>query len=830
MTLPQRLLACTAAVMLMLGAQPTVLAAAPKEFQSFVNEYAGFVTTSLSAVNTQADSLSTEPALLDALRSGDTVQIRDTERKVRRQIQHALRVRLLPPGISTLDLESDPPLSYACLEFVRKAATNGTAPPVEAHFISRQKKWHIDLARPLHDPASQDLAGILLISFDDSVIEGLLGADDGGGLLQLRQGRGVLQSVGDRALQGAAFVSAPVAGTRWMVTFVPAGSEPPAKGEKKALANQAPADEGIPLLYMAAGGGVALLLLLLLLQQRKKRGKKPDAVLGQRESFVKEEAEPELIINEQSAEDVPSAIGSVFGQANTGMEVVDIGAGETVADKTAQAPPAKAAPQPAATPAPPPEDGEMATELEEYEKLGIELPASIFRAYDIRGIVGKTLTIDAVYQIGRAIGTEIAEQGERSVVVGRDGRLSGVEVSAALIRGLTATGVEVIDVGMVPTPLLYFAIQKLDSNSGVMVTGSHNPAEYNGLKIVINGKTLSDQEITALRTRIATGQVRIGMASVRKEDIKARYIEALQEDVILFKPFNVVVDCGNGVAGDVVPDCLRGIGCTVTELYCDVDGNFPNHHPDPSKPENLKDLIQAVKDNGADLGLAFDGDGDRLGVIDSDGKVIWPDRLLMVLAIDILSRNPGAQVIFDVKCTANLAKVIEQHGGEPVMYRTGHSFIKKRLQEPKALLAGEMSGHLFIKERYYGYDDAIYGAARLMEALANYKGKETTAGIFADLPDAVSTPELNVAMAEEGENIQFIEMLRELGQFEGATLVTIDGIRAEYPDGWGLVRASNTTPVLVFRFEGDSDAAVKRIQKIFREQILILRSDLELPF
>jgi phosphomannomutase/phosphoglucomutase len=825
MTLPQRLLACTAAVMLMLGMQGTGLAAAPEEFQSFVNEYANFVSSSLSAVNKQADSLSSDPALLDAIRSGDADQIRDTERKIRRQIQHALRVRLLPPGVPTLDLESDPPLSFACLDLIRQAATNDAAPPVEAHFNSKQKKWHIELARPLRDPAGKDLVGVLLISLDGSAVEGLLGTDAAGGLLQLRQEGGILQSVGDRALQGAAFASARVAGTRWMVTFVPAGSKLPAEGEAKAQARQVPADEGMPLLYMAAAGVVALLLLLLLVQQRRKRGKKPDTVLGQREGFVKEEAEPVLQVDEKAAALAPGATGALFGHASDGMEVLDIGAGETVVGKEGEAPPAMAA-----TPTPPAEEGEITTEQEEYEKLGIELPSSIFRAYDIRGIVGETLTIDAVYQIGRAIGSEIAEQGERSVVVGRDGRLSGEEVSAALIRGLTATGIEVIDVGMVPTPLLYFAIQKLDTNSGVMVTGSHNPAEYNGLKIVINGKTLSDQEITALRTRIATGQVRIGMASVRKEDVKARYIEALQEDVILFRPFNVVVDCGNGVAGDVVPDCLRGIGCTVTELYCDVDGNFPNHHPDPSKPENLKDLIQAVRDNGADLGLAFDGDGDRLGVIDSDGKVIWPDRLLMVLAIDVLSRNPGAQVIFDVKCTANLAKVIEQHGGQPVMYRTGHSFIKKRLQEPKALLAGEMSGHLFIKERYYGYDDAIYGAARLMEAMANYKGKETTAAIFADLPDAVSTPELNVAMAREGENMEFIEMLKELGKFEGATLVTIDGIRAEFPDGWGLVRASNTTPVLVFRFEGDNDAAVKRIQKIFREQILILRSDLELPF
>jgi phosphomannomutase/phosphoglucomutase len=384
---------------------------------------------------------------------------------------------------------------------------------------------------------------------------------------------------------------------------------------------------------------------------------------------------------------------------------------------------------------------------------------------------------------------------------------------------------------MVPTPVLYFATQHLKTGTGIMVTGSHNPPNYNGLKMMIDNNTLSSDAIQDLRERIKTGRILKGEGTVEQEDISEEYVRYLKNDVLLFRAPKVVVDCGNGVAGAIVPRVLKELGCEVIELYCDVDGNFPNHHPDPARPENMQTLIETVRSEGAALGFAFDGDGDRLGVVDSDGNIIWPDRLLMIFARDILSRNPGAEIIYDVKCTNNLAEVIKQAGGVPVMYKTGHSFIKAKLKETGALLAGEMSGHIFIKERYFGFDDAIYSAARLLEAMVVFSEGRTTAEVFAELPDAVNTPELNVQM-QEGENFAFMEKMQQAARekFNGAKVTTIDGVRVDYSDRWGLVRSSNTTPVLVLRFEGRDETALYKIQEEFRALMLQLAPDLDLPF
>jgi len=455
------------------------------------------------------------------------------------------------------------------------------------------------------------------------------------------------------------------------------------------------------------------------------------------------------------------------------------------------------------------------------------IDASIFRAYDIRGVVNRTLTVDAVRQIGRAIGSEALQRGRDTIVVGRDGRLSGPALSNALIEGITSTGCNVKDIGCVPTPVLYFATHHLDTQSGVVVTGSHNPPDYNGLKIVIDGETLSGESIQHLRERIEAANYISGQGSVEAVDVVPDYIERILGDVSLARPLKVVVDCGNGVAGGVVPELFRGLGCEVTELFCEVDGNFPNHHPDPSKVENLRELITAVRNNAADIGLAFDGDGDRLGVVTSSGKIVWPDRVLMLYAQDILDRNPGGQIIYDVKCTRFLDGIIREHGGRPLMWKTGHSFIKAKIRESGALLAGEMSGHIFIKERWYGFDDGLYAGARLLEILA--KDARSSAAVFASLPDSVNTPELNVAM-QEGEPPVFIERLLENAHFEGASISTIDGLRADFEDGWGLVRASNTTPVLVLRFEADNDAALQHIMGEFRRVMLQVNPGLQLPF
>jgi phosphomannomutase/phosphoglucomutase len=455
------------------------------------------------------------------------------------------------------------------------------------------------------------------------------------------------------------------------------------------------------------------------------------------------------------------------------------------------------------------------------------VPPEIFKAYDIRGIVGKTLTPEIAELIGRAIGTQAQGLRQRAVCVGRDGRLSGPALAEGLARGLQAAGLDVIDVGRVATPMLYFATFHLDTASGVMVTGSHNPPEYNGLKIMLAGDTLSGDAIQKLRGRIESGDLSSGAGSYRQADVTQAYYARITSDIKLARPMSIVVDAGNGVPGAFAPTLYRRLGCTVRELFCEVDGSFPNHHPDPSHPENLQDLIAALRSGPEEIGLAFDGDGDRLGVVTKAGKIVYPDRQLMLFAADVLSRNPGAQIIFDVKSTRNLFPWIRAHGGEPVLWKTGHSLIKSKMKESGALLAGEMSGHMFFKERWYGFDDGLYAGARLLEHLSKCEDIDAE---LSRLPDSVNTPELQIKL-QEGESYALIAELQRSARFEDAReVITIDGLRVEYPDGFGLARSSNTTPVIVLRFEADDEAALKRIQDDFRRVLLAAKPDARLPF
>ncbi|TXI36127.1 MAG: phosphomannomutase/phosphoglucomutase, partial [Aquipseudomonas alcaligenes] len=456
-----------------------------------------------------------------------------------------------------------------------------------------------------------------------------------------------------------------------------------------------------------------------------------------------------------------------------------------------------------------------------------KLPASIFRAYDIRGVVGDTLTPEAAYWIGRAIGSESLAQGEPNVAVGRDGRLSGPQLVQQLIQGLLDCGCQVTDIGMVPTPVLYFATNVLEGKSGVMLTGSHNPPDYNGFKIVIAGDTQANEQIQALKTRIDNNDLASGVGSVEQIDILDRYFKQIRDDIAMAKPIKVVVDCGNGVAGVIAPRLIEALGCSVIPLFCEVDGNFPNHHPDPGKPENLEDLIARVKAEGADLGLAFDGDGDRVGVVTNTGTIVYPDRLMMLFAKDVVSRNPGADIIYDVKCTRRLGALISGYGGRPVMWKTGHSLIKKKMKETGALLAGEMSGHVFFKERWFGFDDGIYSAARLLEILS--QDRRDAEHVFSAFPLDISTPEINVTVTDESK-FRLIDRLQRDGVWGEANLTTLDGVRVDYPKGWGLVRASNTTPVLVLRFEAETEDELARIKEVFRAQLYNVAPDLTLPF
>jgi len=456
----------------------------------------------------------------------------------------------------------------------------------------------------------------------------------------------------------------------------------------------------------------------------------------------------------------------------------------------------------------------------------VTLPASIFKAYDIRGIVGRTLDEDVARAIGRGLGTLAREAGRPAICVGRDGRLSGPALAGALGEGIRSTGTDVVDLGRVATPMTYYAAHALGTGCSVMVTGSHNPPDYNGFKMVIDGGTLAGEAIQDLRARIERGDVATGAGRYRLHDITGAYLDRIAGDVKLARPMRIAVDAGNGVAGAFAPALFRRLGCEVVEMFCDVDGTFPNHHPDPSVPKNLADLVARLRQGDLDIGLAFDGDGDRLGVVTKDGHVIWPDRQLMLYAADVLARVPGATIIYDVKSTRHLKPWIAKHGGKPLLWKTGHSFIKVKMKEEGAALAGEMSGHTFFGERWYGFDDGMYTAARLLEILSRHADPSA---VLDALPDAKSTPELHVACAE-GEQHAFVRDLQERARFPGADdVIRIDGLRVEYADGFGLARASNTTPVVVLRFEADDDAALARIQGEFRRVLGEVRPGVALP-
>ncbi len=728
----------------------------------------------------------------------------------------AVRVRLLPKGMDEVDLDASPPIGYAAIDMLKYAETHDTPPPVEVH-MGGTPQQHINLVRRILDPGGRHIVGHLMVSFPLQPLQAVLAGAGVDGYAELQQLAGaqplVFASRGQQAARGSGLkpVLARVPGSRWQIAYWPAAV---AGGGERLL------------IGAATVGGVAAALLAVLVW----------FVFGRILAALKRDQVTALtIVKDMRDGRVRPEYPAAVNECHDTIELMarTASAGVTAARRVEPAEAAGMAPGAAAGDTADEDSGkdllfdDGALELATGDDSGTALSADIFRAYDIRGIVGETLDTEAAYEIGRAIGSEAYYRGEQTIVVARDGRLSGPDLTAALIRGLVSTGRDVKDIGAVPTPVLYFAAQYLGSGSGVMVTGSHNPADYNGFKVVLAGETLSGDAIQALRQRIEAGDLLTGEGEVEEVDILPDYIERVKSDVQVVRPLKVVVDCGNGIAAVAAPRLLRELGCEVVELFCEVDGNFPNHHPDPGKTENLAALIQAVQEQGAEIGIAFDGDGDRIGVVSSGGEIIWPDRLLMLLAKDVLARNPGAQIIYDVKCSRHVATIVAEHGGEPLMGATGHSLIKARMKETGALLAGEMSGHIFFKERWFGFDDALYTAARLLEILAN--DARSSSDVFAELPDSVNTPELNVPMAE-GEPPRYMEKLLNSAHFEDARVATIDGMRVEFEHGWGLVRASNTTPCLVLRFEADDELALSAIQDEFRRVMLQVDPNLSLPF
>ncbi|MGB0134975.1 phosphomannomutase/phosphoglucomutase [Dokdonella sp.] len=732
------------------------------------------IAEEIAALNQKAEQVAVSEPVLAALAGEEETRLENAAQAMRAEWPELEQANLYDPGLLEVRKNDLKNFGYSRAQMLMQAQASMQPAPVQIH-LSPKAGQQLVLAIPVK-PEAKPVAYAYLALPVSLIIDILQGDNRSGARIDLRQGDGrgdmMVASSGAGSGNSTGDLGVPIAGSQLRLAIADPNIQILITRDLWVL---------VPLTLLCLVGGFFALWLRQVGMQGAAAAFRPGKH-SQSEDITLAQA-----IEQQAATDVAAAA-------------------------------AKPTPVKETTPAKP-KPGE--------KKVAVN--RSIFRAYDIRGILGQTLTNDIARQIGRAIGSEALHRGMREIVVGRDGRLSGPDLSGALIEGLRAAGCDVIDIGLAPTPLTYFAAYHLQTGSCVSVTGSHNPPDYNGFKIVLGGETLSEGAIQELYARIAEDRLSSGSGGLQVMSLNDDYVTRISDDVQVETKLKVVVDCGNGVAGAIAPAVLESIGCEVHELYCEVDGTFPNHHPDPSDPHNLQDLILSVKQTGADIGLAFDGDGDRLGVVTRSGEIIYPDRLLMLFAIDVLSRNPGATIIYDVKCTGHLQPLILQHGGSPIMWRTGHSLIKSKMRETGAQLAGEMSGHFFFAERWYGFDDAIYAAARLLEIIAGDVDGRPAEEIFAALPKGVSTPELKIEM-REGEHYRFVDAFKAKANFEGARLTTIDGLRADWPDGWGLVRASNTTPVLVLRFDADNEAALKRIQAEFRAQLLALDQALPLPF
>ncbi|MBE0486258.1 phosphomannomutase/phosphoglucomutase [Marinobacter sp.] len=726
-------------------------------------------------------------------------------------------------------------LGFAGLELARRAE-NGQSLLPDA--FPRNDQWYLQFAAPVRHPVSNAVVGSVLAVYDAAHLQSRLSVANGqlGGQLSLQQAAsGASRTVVSSGRGSGPAEARTLLNPDWSVVYQP------------AFAPASLIDPLVMALLIGVPALVAAVVVWMLLSGAQRAIRQDVALLIQWSHKV---FGGERVKLPTFRWDMVASTGEVLYRLSQMVEKRLAKAAESARPKSSSGSP-KGATAPAEEPLFQDKDvpdidmldgdedvlgfggsedslfDEDIPDVEETMLPSVDVSPEIFRAYDIRGIVGETLSAEVVEIIGRAIGSEASSRGVSSLCIGYDGRHSSPELADALARGVMATGCDVIHVGAVPTPVLYFATHHLQTGSGVMVTGSHNPANYNGLKIMLGGETLSGEAIQALYHRIQTADFTSGRGAQSREDVRRAYLDRIVGDIAVAAPLKVVVDAGNGIAGELGPILIEELGCEVTPLYCEIDGDFPNHHPDPGKPANLQDLIAKVQETGADIGLAFDGDGDRLGVVTNTGKIIWPDRLLMLFARDVVSRNPGADVLYDVKCSRRLAGVISEAGGRPLMWKSGHSLMKAKMKESGALLAGEMSGHIFFGERWYGFDDGLYSAARLLEIL----GIEDrhSEDVFNDFPEDISTPELNVEVTES-EKFAIIERLGQLGEFGDGSISTIDGIRVDYADGWGLCRASNTTPVLVLRFEAETEDALERIKMVFREQLTKAAPDLVADF
>ncbi len=811
-----------------------------------LNGFRAYLDSRLLELRVALGQIVTAPALQTALTTavatGDRAELARLAPILSAAIPYARRVAIFPRGQAEADPTAAVPINFAAKDMLRRAESVSWVEP-EAYSVRGQTLIYAVMrvtgARQTGPTAEPDILGTVLVALDAGYFseplqafeppDGLLTANQrfagGKPLTFVRHGR-------DHALPGES-IDARLAAEHWYVEYAPGADVMPATAGDSVLAAML-----IAIVAAVAGTFVAYFRLFRTLRsdlgslgefltRGARDGRSPltgSFTLELMQRFAEahaarlqpagepspapapaaptaEKAEPSgarVPVSEVAA-GVANADRNPFGSGEFDIEVIEednadldaladaldeeTGSGETAAD----------------------DDG-----------LATRVDAEIFRSYDVRGIVGKNLSEDTALLLGRAIGAEAVARGVDTLVVGGDARASTPLLKAELIEGLTTSGVKVIDIGEVPTPVLYYAAYAYDTRSGVMVTGSHNPPEYNGFKIMLAGETLAEGAIDALRSRIETLDFVSGKGSVESAEVVPSYIERIVSDIALAQTLKVVVDCGNGIAGAVAPQLLEELGCDVIPLYCDVDSSFPNHHPDPAEPANLTDLIARVKAEGADLGIAFDGDGDRIGVVTDTGEIVYPDRLLMLFARDVVGRNPGADVVYDVKCSRHLNSIIAEYGGRPIMWKTGHSHIKAKIYETGALLGGEFSGHICFLERWYGFDDALYSAARLLEILA--AETVSVSEVFEEFPLTFSTPEIKIPTTDAGK-FELLARIAEQADFEDGSISTIDGLRVDFADGWGLVRASNTSPVLSLRFEGDTPDALERIIALFQREL-----------
>jgi phosphomannomutase / phosphoglucomutase len=746
--------------------------------------------------------LAQRPVLSDVLISKDAAQIDNQQQILHKVFPSAKNVCLIGVDVDNVDPNGCIAISYATLESLRQAKKDGTSSI--ALLQAGTESAHVLLAQRITDQ-NNNVVGVLALTFPPEMVANLLfkneQVDGYAELLQGTKNQVLLAFKGDvNFKQGITPLQINIAGTHWHIAYWP---------QKTSVITPS----FMPMIILFS----ALILLWLLLKAVRSYLHKTDIATLKQQLFDLNSGvmKTKYTLVDSGLRDVSATIQSLAKATSTAPSANnELTKKETTFERISKKLEENKTDNP--------------HELDMLED-NVEIDPSIFKAYDIRGIVDQTLNSQVFNIIGRAIGSEAQALGLKHIVVGRDGRYSSPEYSESLIAGIISTGCDVTDLGMVPTPVTYFASHHLETQSAVMITGSHNPANYNGIKIILAGKSVAGDDLQTLYRRIDQGDLVKGQGVQHKADVGVDYIKRIVDDIHLSRPMKIVIDCGNGVAGNTAPQLFRALGCEVIELYCEVDGAFPNHNPDPSQPDNLQDLALAVKQYGAELGIAFDGDGDRLGVVDKTGNVIFPDRMMMMFAEDVLLRMPGSVIIYDVKSTNLLGEEISRAGGEAVMWQSGHSVIKNKMLEMGAQLAGELSGHIFFKERWYGFDDGLYAAARLLELICQDSLQRNATEIFAALPNRKNTPEILLAM-DAAESKRFIAKLQQEGDFPDGQVTKMDGLRADYVNGWGLVRSSNTVPGLTMRFEGDTYADVFEIQQLFQQQMLAVDPSLNIPF